>query len=137
MIAKSTSNLERDPEHLDQLLAAIDLDLRARSLRAARLHLDGLCGRLEDSVRGDELILFPALETLPLPPALARTPALLRGEHERLWLLLGEVAADVDHGRSAMARATLDGLRSVLLFHHIKEGWLRTDPVVAGALAGR
>lgn len=112
---------DRHPE-LDDDLARLDASLRSGDSGATRDLYLAIDATLTRYVRGEEGILFPALERFTSMPSTAT--ASMRGEHRsirRLLDTLGEMIGRADIRRGLEVLTTL---RSVLLLHIAKEEWL-------------
>jgi len=107
-------------------LAAVERWIRLGDCEMARLDLAAFDLELSGYVRGEERVVFPAIERMH--PAPFAPTARMRREHGRLRAMLLAVWSALEHGQPWEALEVLGGLRSVLLLHVAKEDWiLRTS----------
>jgi len=114
--------MQEDRSSLDDKLSMLAASLRSGDRdRVLELFL-AFDAELTGYVRGEERLLFPALERFTSLPRTAT--ASMRKEHRSLRRLLdslGEMIARADDSRCLDVVTTL---RSVLLFHVEKEAWV-------------
>ena len=106
----------------DDKLAELETTLRAGDRDAALAQFLAFDAELARYVRGEERLLFPALERFTGVPA--RATANMRKEHRSLRRLvdtIGELIARRDRPRGL---EVIENLRSVLLLHMAKEEWV-------------
>lgn len=109
-------------------LAAVERWLRLGDHEMARIDLAAFDLELSGYVRGEERVVFPAIERMH-DGAYAPTVR-MRHEHGRLRGMLRSVWDALDRGQAWQALEVLGGLRSVLVLHVAKEDWiLRTSAV--------
>jgi len=103
-------------------LAAVERWLRIGDSEMARIDLAAFDLELSGYVRGEERVVFPAIEAMH-PEPFAPT-ALMRHEHGTLRCLLLAVWSALDRGEPGRALEVLGGLRSVLVLHVAAEDWI-------------
>jgi iron-sulfur cluster repair protein YtfE (RIC family) len=114
--------MESEHPCFDGQLERLDASLRAGDNEMARLHLAAFDLQLSGYVRGEERVMFPALERMMSGPC--NPTARMRKEHESLRQLVATLWESVDDADKRRGLRVLGALRSLLMLHVVKEDWV-------------
>lgn len=108
-------------------LANVERWIRLGDCEMARIELAAFDLELSGYVRGEERVVFPALERMHAEPFAPTTH--MRTEHGKLRAMLLAMWSALDRDQPWQALEELGRLRSVLVMHIVKEDWIvRTSP---------
>lgn len=108
--------------YFDRELAKLDASLRSGDNQMARLHLATFDLQFSGYVRGEERVMFPALERST--SGTCNPTARMRKEHESLRRLVASMWEALDSADERRGLKLLGTLRSVLVLHVVKEDWV-------------
>ena len=103
-------------------LAQLEATLRRGDMERARLELATFDLQLGGYVRGEERVVFPALERRS--PPLRGAISMMRREHEGLRSVVASLWEALDRGDVHRGVQRLEDLRSVRVLHIVKEDWV-------------
>lgn len=116
----------------DHDLADVDASLRRGDAGGGRLQLAAFELRLSGYVRGEERVVFPAVEGVSSD---LRAPiSRMRREHDSLRRLVAQLREALDRSDLRGGLAVLEDLRSLLLLHVAKEDWVLSAAGGSGAV---